>query len=65
MEVTVDSQGRIGIPPSYKAYAELEKNIVSVGLGDHIEIWSDVEHELDVGKMDAADIAQTLIGLGM
>ena len=64
-DTTVDAQGRVVIPTSFKAYAELEKNIVSLGVGDHIEIWSEAEYEAMVGGMNAKDIEETLIEMGM
>jgi MraZ protein len=39
-EVSCDKQDRILVPPSLRQYAELEKEIVLVGVIDHFEIWS-------------------------
>lgn len=39
-ECCLDKQGRILVPPSLKKYAQLEKNIVIVGLINHFEIWN-------------------------
>ena len=37
-----DSQNRITIPPSLRAYAGLEKELVVTGVGAHAEIWNAV-----------------------
>ena len=37
---TLDAQGRVAIPPSLIAHAELKKEVLVNGVLDHIEIWS-------------------------
>lgn len=39
-ECLCDKQDRILIPPSLRDYAELDREIVLVGVLDHFEIWS-------------------------
>ena len=48
-----DRQGRILIPPSLRQYAELEKEIVMVGVLDHFEIWSRKSWEQENLTMEA------------
>lgn len=41
MDVKLDSAGRILVPDYLKEHAALNKNLVIVGLNDHIEIWNE------------------------
>ncbi|MBR2372486.1 MAG: division/cell wall cluster transcriptional repressor MraZ [Clostridia bacterium] len=40
-EVENDEQGRFLLPQSLKAFAKIDKNVVTVGAGTRIEIWSE------------------------
>ena len=39
VEASPDRQGRIAIPPGLREFAGLEREVVVVGLHDHVEIW--------------------------
>ena len=39
MDVSPDRQGRVAIPTGLREFAGLERDVVVVGLYDHIEIW--------------------------
>jgi len=39
-ECEVDAQGRILIPTNLREYAQLQKQIVSIGVVDRVEIWN-------------------------
>ncbi|MGE1063725.1 division/cell wall cluster transcriptional repressor MraZ [Megasphaera paucivorans] len=61
-EVEFDRQGRILIPGNLREYAHLEKEVVVLGTGDKVEIWSkavfDEYNAKTVPEME--DIAETL-----
>ena len=39
MDASPDRQGRVAIPQGLREFASLERDVVVVGLYDHIEIW--------------------------
>ncbi|MCD8214400.1 MAG: division/cell wall cluster transcriptional repressor MraZ [Clostridiales bacterium] len=41
-----DNNGRVIIPESLRNHAKIEKDIISVGLNDHIEIWDKTAWEV-------------------
>lgn len=64
-EITVDVQGRIMIPQNLRGKAELFKNVVSVGVGDHAEIWDEEIYDRMQEEISDEDVAEMLIDLGM
>ncbi len=64
-QVEVDKQGRILLPQTLREFAGLEKDVVLVGVGSRIEIWSkekwnSISEEED---MDAVTSAMEALGL--
>ena len=39
-EVELDASGRVTLPPTLMGHAEIGKDVVVVGVGDHLEVWS-------------------------
>lgn len=37
---TLDAQGRVALPPRLIAHAELKKDVLIVGMLDHLELWN-------------------------
>jgi len=59
MDVSVDSVGRILIPPTLRQYASLDKTVTVIGVEDHIEIWNDeilAQNDAYYGSMDEGKI---------
>ena len=66
MEVlTPDEKGRILLPSELCEYAELEKNIVVIGVDDHAEIWSDVNRAAEIEKENSPDLLEQISALGL
>ena len=51
-EIEEDAQGRFVLPGYLKEYAKIKKGIVSVGVGNRVEIWSQEAWEEYNGDVD-------------
>ncbi|MBR5314278.1 MAG: division/cell wall cluster transcriptional repressor MraZ [Clostridia bacterium] len=63
IKTKIDSQGRVLITQSHKAYAGLDKNVYVVGVGNHIEVW-DEDKWIAENDMNSDEMAETLMSLG-
>jgi MraZ protein len=64
-ESEFDKQGRILISAPLREHAGLEKDVVLVGVGNHIEIWSKDRYEATEDNIDVDDVASKLEELGL
>ena len=64
-QVEVDKQGRILLPANLREFAGLDKDVVLVGVGSSIEIWSKEkwDNAVDDENMDAIASAMEALGL--
>ncbi len=63
--VEVDKQGRILLPAVLREFAEITKDVVLVGVGSRIEIWSKERWDGTVSYQDMDDISRHMIELGI
>ncbi|AGJ90874.1 division/cell wall cluster transcriptional repressor MraZ [Mycoplasma putrefaciens] len=45
LEIYIDNAGRIKIPKTFIQDSNLEKNVFILGLGDHLEVWSQSKYD--------------------
>ena len=66
-ELEVDKQGRVLLPASLREYANLDKDVVVVGVSNRIEIWGKEawdKYNAEISA-DVTNIAETLVDLGI
>lgn len=65
-EIEIDKQGRALIPQNLLEYAHIEKEIVSIGVSNRIEIWSKRNwEEYNESNVDYEAIAEKMSELGI
>ncbi len=64
-EGELDKQARILISGPLREHADLVKDVVLVGVGNHIEIWSKDRYEASEESMDVDNVALKLEELGL
>ncbi len=62
-ELSCDSQGRMLIPAAQRAYADIDKDVVSIGSLTRVEIWSRERYEQQ--NRDAAPLHDFATELGL
>ncbi|MGE5248269.1 MAG: division/cell wall cluster transcriptional repressor MraZ [Verrucomicrobiota bacterium] len=70
VEAIPDKQGRILVPPSLRAYAALEKDVVILGMPNRFEIWSQARWQQELGRfekevMEDPELAREIGALGI
>ena len=63
--VEVDKQGRILVPGVLREFSELLKDVVLIGVGSRVEIWSKERWEGTVTYEDMDEIAEHMAELGL
>jgi MraZ protein len=52
-EIDLDASGRVTLPPPLLAHAGIEKEVVVVGVGDHLEVWARKRWQEEQEALDA------------
>ena len=63
-EAEPDKQGRVLIPGNLREAAGIDKDVVLVGVGSRIEIWSRGSWEENMSSDEINDIAEEMLGNG-
>ena len=61
----LDKQGRILVPKPLRESAGIAQDVVTIGVGDHIEIWSKERFSTDENFNDYKKLSQDMEGLGI
>ncbi len=63
VECEIDKQGRLTIPQELRQYANIEKELVTVGSYEKIEIWSKEEWESNesMTELDPSQLAESMM----
>lgn len=64
-EVSIDGQQRISIPKKLSEFANIDKKVTIVGVGDHLELWNPEEYEKYLGGYEESyeDIAAKVMNI--
>lgn len=63
--VTPDSNGRVVLLPSMLKYADIQKNAVIIGAGNHLQIWSEDAWNAEEQKRDMSALRSKLSSIGL
>ena len=64
-ETEEDAQGRILLPQELRNYASLSKNIVTIGVGNRVEIWAEEKYDEYFGSDNFDDASKELSKYGV
>ncbi len=66
-ECEIDAQGRVVIPPMFRDYAELKKELVIIGVSNRAEIWDKEKWEsyISDSSFDSEEISGAMERLGL
>ena len=65
LEIQPDSQGRFSVPENMLTFAGIQKNVVTVGCGNYVEIWAAERWEENRLDEEPENFAAVLESLGL
>lgn len=65
LELVMDKQGRVVLPPHLREFAHIEKEVMVIGVGSRIEIWAMEEWKAYQAEAagDLEQLAETIVDL--
>ena len=65
-ECEIDRQGRVTLPSALREYGDIEKELMTIGNGEKIEVWSREVYEstAEIAALDGAAIAEGMEAYG-
>lgn len=66
-ECELDKQGRILLPPNLREYAQMERDVVVIGVSNRVELWAKSQWEAYRSEADESfeSIAEQIVDLGI
>lgn len=66
-ELEIDKQGRILLPPNLRTYADVQRDVIIIGVGSRVEIWSGDKWAQynEIAGSNYEEIAESLVDLGI
>ena len=67
VESEIDKQGRITLPADLREYANIDKELVTIGNLDKIEVWSKEEWDSkdNMAQLSPAEVSQKMVEYGI
>jgi len=61
-KLSPDKQGRVVLPPDLCAFVGIEKDVIFLGVDDHIELWSPAQEQLTADPEGFRRLSKGLLG---
>lgn len=58
MDVDIDSTGRVLIAPELRAAVGITRDVMLLGMGNHLELWDKAQHEANEAEAKASEMPE-------